>query len=304
MLSLALVLPLLLQVPPTGGGAPALPNVPYPMEVSVTAGDVDGRALLDRVVKQLGGDKLASWKAIAFDSEYWNWRGPSLAFYEKFHTEAALGDKAIGFVNEATISPDHGGSQGVRFVVNDDDRFFVQRLKVSSSAQAELSATHMYYNQLFLALGPWLLLQADESEVIYDGVATIKRFDPTDYATADDDGNGGYSDYQPVTLEVHKLRVFPPDDFRGANGGEVELLISQDEVPKLLGVTTTVASRPFAYGPYRPTYLIEDWQDVGGVKFPKVMSVVIAGDSERKERIELTAIDPSADVQPEELKRP
>ena len=306
MLSLvpALALPLLLQSPPAGGDAPARPNVPYPMTESVAPGQVDAEALVRGIVKSLGGDALGTWKAVGFDTEYWNWRGPSLAYYEKFHIEGELGDKAVGFVNEASISPDHGGSQGVRFVLNDDDRFFVQRTKVSASAQAELSATHVYYNQMLLLLGPWLLVRSPDVEFAYDGVVTIERFDPQDYAVPDDDGNGGFSDYQPATVTCHRVRVLAPDEFLGASGAEVELLITQGDSPKLLGMTATVASRAFSYGPYRPTYLFEEWQEVDGVQFPKVMSVVLAGDSERKERIVLSAIDKGAEVTPDELARP
>src|SRR5690606_8026029 len=138
-------------------------------------------------------------------------------------------------------SPETGNAQGVRLVVNEDDRFYVQRTTVSSSAQAERMATHAYYNQLFLVLAPWMI-ERSGAEVTYEGIATPSTFEPRKYAAPDGDGSGGFSDYKPKELRCHKLRAALPAAFEGANGAEAELWISTEEVPRLVAVRSLVES--------------------------------------------------------------
>lgn len=294
---------LLLQDPAAGDGATSIPSVPYPIQESVEPTEGDAAALLRKVVDGMGREGLAELERIGFATEFWNWRGPKLAYYEKFRAKATLGPKAIGFVNDATISPESGGSQGIRFVVNDDDRFFVQRTTVSSSAQAELSATQIYYNQLFLVLGPWLIERAG-TEVSYEGIATITAFAPKSYAPPDEAGGGGYSDYKPTEIRCHKIRAAMPESFRGANGAEAELWISMEDQPRLLAFQSAVESRAYAYGPFRPIYHVVSWQEVGGTLVPEFLDMTSPTDAERSERIRISEIVPDVKILPEELRRP
>ncbi|MFG0318167.1 MAG: hypothetical protein ACF8XB_12910 [Planctomycetota bacterium JB042] len=294
---------LLLQNPAAGDEASTTPSVPYPIQETVDAAEGDGEAILRRLVDGMGRDGLEELERIGFTTEYWNWRGPKLAYYEKFRTKGSYGPNPRGLVREATISPDSGQSQDVRFVVNEDDRFYVQKTTVSSSFQAEQMATHSYFNQLFLVLGPWLVERAG-ADVAYEGVATLSTFTPRTYVAPEEDGSGGFSNYEPEELRCHKLRVALPPEFEGANGPEAILWVSLGEEPRLVAFRSLVESRAYAYGRTEPIYHLVEWQEVGGIRVPRTIDMSPPNDAERQERIVVADVELDVEVEDAELRRP
>ncbi len=280
-------------------------TVPYPISESIEASDdVDPSELLAAVVKRMGGEKLDQRKGMEYHRIIHSVRGTSMAFWEKFRIRTDWsGEELRARVEEVTIDPANGKAQNVAYVMNGDDIFKRMGPSVMTSAHWEAITKAVYYNEVFIVLGPWLLQKAGV-ELAYDGVATVTTYEPQKYIEPDENGVGGYSDYQPATLTYHKLRAAMPDEFAGTCGDVAELWITMGDEPEVAQMRFLMGSRPYVYGAYAPTLTIGAYQEVDGIRIPSEVHATVADNAERIEHVSIVNVRFDPEISELELERP
>lgn len=277
-------------------------KVAYPHEVRVEPAEYDVKDLLARWKRASGLEGLEKRGILTYVQEIWSFRGPKLAYYEKYVGKLDLVEPRAR-IEDVTISPESGRRQGIVFVVNHDDRFRIQGLQAFSSAAAELEATYLLHDQATLLLGPWWL-ERHGATFRYDGIASVETFEPARYDPPDESGAGGWIDYQPAKHRWHKVTAVPPEEFGGAVGDEVEFFFTTDDEPRLAAARFSYPARNYAFGEYVPTFLYLEFADVEGARLPQTIDVLVASGAERIERVRFSRLIFGGELTERELSRP
>jgi hypothetical protein len=273
---------------------------------------LDPHALLAGAVAAMGGEKLDALKTIAFSKKSRVFRAGGQFSYERFETRAYLQPAPeanavpAGRVDIMTDFLPSGEPNGSAYIVNGDDKFWLYMgREVRARDMHERDADRMLHQELFLLLGPYFVAQANGS-LTYDGICTFESFEPTRYVepAVVKDGSipvSGWTDYEPASYELHQVTADTPPAFREALGNDVRFWFDAD------GNLVRFRCYAFAsqeYANAKVTFDIEEWQEVGGLRLPALLTTSYRRSAEQIERIELAKIELDPVLPANLLKRP
>lgn len=267
--------------------AASLEKPPSPKEVD---------AMLSKMLAKIGYKNFSELKTIGFMRGSTHWRLGKQLWYDSWktlaHTSLPLRARA-----EFTSNFDEN-ERLIPFaaVVNDDDRFELQKREVLATEGHEKDAVAQISHELTAALAPFYLASAG-AKATYVGRSTLKSHTPKKL------DEFGCSEFEAVTREFDVLELGVPEPFSQVLGPTVRYYLEADGGLRILQANNK--HRPECYGPKMPLfYEIVETTELGGLVLPTRIDVCLEFDSGRTETIALSDWELDPEIPVKLLRRP
>lgn len=254
-------------------------------------------AMWNAMLGKLGYETFAKATTIGFMRGSTHWRNGKQLSYDSWFTRAFVAPPMRARAEFTSNYDENDRLIPFAVIVNDDDRFEMEKRTVLATEANEKNATAQISHELLMGLAPFVLARAGVTPT-HVGRSTLASHRPAKL-----DPDLGCVEFEPVTRQFEVLEVAVPEPYSSVFGPTARFYVDDSGALKI--VSANNRRRPEFYPErMRLLYEIVDQTEVGGLLVPTRIDVTLDFDSYPFETIELWDWQIDPELPPKLLRRP